>query len=175
MTALQYLHKIYRDDLWVKSLFSAAGVSLADVAQKIQDITNSNFFDLMPEKTVKSFENIMGITPTSGQTLDDRRAVIEARWKSDGKVSIDLIQAVCDSWKNGEIACTFTGGKITCTFVGAYGVPNDMDSLKTAIDDAKPAHLAVEYIIKYLLIRDVAKMTITQLNETPLSSFAGRR
>ena len=68
---------------------------------------------------------------------------------------------------------SFTGGKIRLQFVGAYGVPVDLDALKAAVRLVIPAHLAAEYAIKYLLIRDIHEvMTISTLETQPLGIFA---
>ena len=80
---------------------------------------------------------------------------------------------MCDAWKNGEVVVSFTGGKIRLQFVGAYGVPADLDALKAAVRLVIPAHLAAEYAIKYLLIRDIHEvMTISTLETQPLGIFA---
>ena len=51
--------------------------------------------------------------------------------------------------------------------------PN-LEDLKSAIEEIKPAHLAVAYAFNYLLIRDIHDvMTMGQLGQTPLNKFAG--
>ena len=83
------------------------------------------------------------------------------------------MQAVCDAWKNGEVVVSFPDGSIRLQFVGAFGVPSDLNALMTAVRLVIPAHLAVEYILKYLLIRDIHEvMTIGTLETQQLSNFA---
>ena len=75
--------------------------------------------------------------------------------------------------RNGEVIVTFPGSKLRLQFVGAYGVPVDLDALKASVRLVIPAHLAVEYVIKYLLIRDIHEvMTIGTLETQPLGNFA---
>lgn len=170
---LAQMNKLHRTDPWVNEIFAAAGLSLDTVAGLILDLYNSNWFDTMSERWVKRYEAKMAITPSAGQTLADRRSTIQAKWKSGGKVDLELIQAVCDSWRNGEVSAAFTDGTIQLTFNSIFGVPSDLQTLLSAVDDVKPAHLALAYVLKYLLISDVQSMTLAQMEETPLNNFAG--
>lgn len=118
-------------------------------------------------------ERLLGITPADGATLEERRTLVKARWRSGGKLTIEQVQAVCDAWRNGEVIVTFPGSKLRLQFVGAYGVPVDLDALKASVRLVIPAHLAVEYVIKYLLIRDIHEvMPISTLETQPLGNFA---
>jgi len=170
---LAQLNKLHRTDPWVNELFTASGLTLDAVAGLILGLYNSSWFDLLNEQWVKFYETKMGITPTATQTLPDRRSAIQAKWKSGGKIDLALIQAVCDSWLNGEVNAAFTGGTIQLTFNSIYGVPSDLQTLLNAVDDVKPAHLALAYVLKYLLISSVQSMTLAEMDATPLNHFSG--
>lgn len=167
--ALNCLHKLYRQDAWIQELFQAAG--LDDIQAAIDDLAAQNFFDTATW-ALAVYEKDLGIQAVGSD--ESRRSVIEAAWKSTGKVDIALLQAVADSWKNGEIEVKFIGGKIRIEFIGDYGVPSDLDRLKAAIDNTKPAHLAVIYAFRYLLIKDIHEvLTINQMQQLKLNQFAG--
>lgn len=170
---LAQLNKLHRTDPWVNEIFAAAGMTLDTVANLILDLYNSNWFDLLSEQWTLLYEKKMGITPSAEQTMADRRSTIQAKWKSGGKADLELIQAVCDSWMNGEVSAAFTDGTIQLTFNSIFGVPSDLQTLLSAVDDVKPAHLAVAYVLKYLLISDVQAMTLSEMEASPLSDFAG--
>ena len=170
---LTQLNKLHRTDPWVNEIFAASGLTLDAVADLILGLYNSSWFDLLNEQWVQRYEAKMAITPSAGQTLEDRRSAIQAKWKSAGKIDLALIQAVCDSWKNGEVSAAFTGGTIQLTFNSIYGVPSDLQTLLNAVDDVKPAHLELAYVLKYLLISDVQAMTLSQMEVTPINHFAG--
>lgn len=171
---LSKLHVLYRSDPWVNEVFAAVGLSMDEIADVIQSVYDSNWFDTMDEACILRYEAKMGLTPGQSQTLNDRRSAIEAKWKSSGIVNLELIQAVANSWKNGEVNCSFTGGKIYLTFNSIFGVPADLQSLLDAIDDVKPAHLAIAYTLKYLLIRDIeGEKTLTEMEALTMNQFAG--
>ena len=114
-----------------------------------------------------------GHHPSAGGHAGGTENALKSKWRAGGKLTIEQVQAVCDAWKNGEVVVSFPGGKIRLQFVGAYGVPVDLDALKAAVRLVIPAHLAAEYAIKYLLIRDIHEvMTISTLETQPLGNFA---
>lgn len=168
------LPRLYRSDPWVGAIFAASGMTLDQVAEGILGVYNSNWFDTMAEEYVVVYENAMGITPRADQTLEDRRSAIEARWKSAGKVDVALLRSVADSWKKGEVNVDFVDGKLVLAFNSIYGVPEELGGLLAAIDEVKPAHLALVYTLRYLLLRDVhGVMALAELGQTPLNHFAG--
>ena len=114
------------------------------------------------------------LTPLPGAALVPRRRALSPLWRANGKVGLEQIQVVADAWRNGEVAVSFTQGRIHIQFVGSFGVPADMDGLKLAMGRAVPAHLPVDYTLRYLLIRDIhGAMTLSELERTPLNHFAG--
>ena len=101
--------------------------------------------------------------------------MLQAKWRSaTGKCDVDLIQRVCDSWQNGEVDVDFVDGEIVLRFVGAYGVPDAdaLAALKTAVQEVIPAHLAVAYLYRYLLVREVHGMVISTLQTHTIDEFA---
>lgn len=168
------LHKIYRKDSWVAALFEAAGIELDKLGQYIDDIYSQYFFDTATDKGLDYYEREAALKSRSIMELDDRRAAVEAKWKSSGKVDIFLIQEVADSWRNGEVEVSFVSGKIKVEFKGDFGIPKDLESLKKAIEDVKPEHLAILYAFKYLLIEDIHEvLTIDDMQALTLDKFAG--
>lgn len=107
-------------------------------------------------------------------TLEERRTALIARWRAAGKCDVELIQRVCDSWKNGEISVGFAEGVIVLTFVGAYGVPEaaELAALQDAVERTIPCHLETEYLYRYLLVREVDGMMLDELQGHTMHDFA---
>ena len=168
---LAAIHKVYRRDEWIQAIFNAAGIQLDDLDQLISDLEDQYYFDTATWG-LKLYERDLAVKPV--KSIDDRRATVEARWKSSGKVDIALLQSVADSWRNGEITVRFEEGKIKIDFVSLFGIPDGLDSLQAALDDVKPAHLAIMYAFRYLLIKDIHGVkTISEMQQTKLNQFAG--
>lgn len=168
---LRSLPVAYRTDKWVCDLLAA--IQSLDNTQREQmlDITQQLFPGSMTwALTIE--ERDAGL-PSTG-TLEERRTALIARWRAAGKCDVELIQRVCDSWKNGEISVGFAEGVIVLTFVGAYGVPEaaELAALQEAVECAIPCHLAVSYLYRYLLVREVDGMMLDELQGHTMHDFA---
>lgn len=169
---LDNLPRQYRGDPTVKALSGAIEGVLAALETEAASVPPQISLDAVTWN-LETEERLVGITPAPGATPEERRTALKSKWRSGGKLTIEQVQAVCDAWKNGEVVVSFTGGKIRLQFMGASGVPADLDALKAAVRLVIPAHLAMEYVIKYLLIRDIHEvMTISTLETQPLGNFA---
>ena len=169
---LDNLPRQYRGDPTVKTLADAICGVLAALETEAASVPPQISLDAVTWN-LETEERLVGITPAPGATPEERRTALKSKWRSGGKLTIEQVQAVCDAWENGEVVVSFTGGKIRLQFVGAYGVPVDLDALKAAVRLVIPTHLAAEYAIKYLLIRDIHEvMTISTLETQPLGIFA---
>ena len=172
MQLVRNLPQQYREDPWVLALADAILGVLEDQDAQSVSIREQLSLDTITW-ALEIEEALAGIVPPADATLENRRSTLKAKLRSSGKVTIELIQAVADAWRTGEVEVSFTGGKIRLQFVGAYGVPVDLDALKVAVRLVIPAHLAAEYAIKYLLIRDIHEvMAISTLETQPLGIFA---
>lgn len=161
----------YRTDKWVCDLLAA--IQSLDDTQREQmlDITQQLFPGSMT--WALAIEERDAGLPSTG-TLEERRTALIARWRGSGKCDVDLIQRVCDSWKNGEISVGFAAGVIVLTFVGAYGVPEaaELAALQDAVEHTIPCHLAVSHLYRYLLVREVDGMTLDELQGHTMHDFA---
>jgi len=143
------LHKLYRTDPWVNELFNSAGIELDSIGNLLDEIEQQMFFDTVADDGLKVYEKDLGIVTNTSLSLADRRSAVSAKWKMGDKSDLTLIQLIADSWHNGAVDVEFINGKIHAEFVSIYGIPTDIDGLKDAIEQIKPAHLAIYYTFKY--------------------------
>lgn len=168
---LRSLPVAYRTDKWVCDLLEA--IRGLDESQRTEMLdTAAQLFPASMTWLLETEERAANL-PSTG-TLEERRTALIARWRGSGKCDVDLIQRVCDSWKNGEISVGFAAGVIMLTFVGAYGIPAPaaLAALQEAVDRTIPCHLAVSYLYRYLLVREVSAMTVDELQRHRIGDFA---
>ena len=122
---------------------------------------------------VDYYEKELNIITDYTKNSSYRRSVVKSKWRSDGKLDSDLIKRVCDSFSNGDVQVTYDG-IIHVKFTSVVGTPPNMDDLKNAVEQIKPAFILLEYLYRYLLIKEIdSVMTINQLQATLLNKFAG--
>ena len=143
---LEQLHRLYREDPWVNELLRAGTVTMEQLAEKILEIYNSNWFDTMSESYVDLYEKKLGITKNPSKSLADRRGAIEAKWKSSGKITVDMLQALMDTMGPG---CTVEFEEGVINVIGEGYVPDD--GRMNAIEEIKPAHLPTQRIAELTL------------------------
>ena len=170
---LRSLPVAYRTDKWVRDLLGC----IAALDEKQRESALETAAQLFPDAMtwiLETEEHIAGLEGNAAMTLEERRTALQARWRAAGKCDVDLIQRVCDSWKNGEISVGFAKGVIVLTFVGAYGVPEaaELAALQEAVDRTIPCHLAVSYLYRYLLVREVDGMALDELQGHTMHDFA---
>lgn len=166
------LNSLQRKDPLTLNILDSESKELEILSEKIKDFKIQYYFDTMTWYA-DELAKVMGITFSPDLPIEEKRSIIEAKYKGDGKADIYLLQAVADSWKNGQVDVDFIDGKIKIMFNGIYGIPGDLTYLEEILDDVKPAHLPIEYQFLYFLINDVEnKMTLGNLETLTLDKFA---
>ena len=60
-----------------------------------------------------------------------------------------ITSKIANSWRNGNVTVLFTDAVINIIFVSIVGIPYNIETLKFAIEEAKPAHLPIKFKIIY--------------------------
>ena len=173
LVIIRQLPSAYRRDTWVRDLLGC----IAALDEKQRESALETAAQLFPDAMtwiLETEERIAGLEGNAALTLEERRTALQARWRAAGKCDVELIQRVCDSWKNGEISVGFAKGVILLTFIGAYGIPApaELAALQEAVDRTIPCHLAVQFLWRWLLVREVSAMTVDELQSHHISDFA---
>ncbi|MCQ9627781.1 DUF2313 domain-containing protein [Cetobacterium somerae] len=142
------LHKIFRVDPYINNLLGTAGDKLDDISTKTDEVGKEYWFDTMSAVGIAIMENQMDYK-CMGKTIEEKREEIEGRWKIAGKCDLQLLQTIANTWRNGQVAVIFTNAVIEITFISIVGIPRDVEALKEAINQAKPAHLPINYTFRY--------------------------
>ncbi|WP_203363093.1 putative phage tail protein [Bacillus sp. REN10] len=165
---------ILRESPEFKEMARVQGKIFDRLEGHIDDVLNNTFIDdaiwglSIMEKEFK-------IPTDVNKPLDQRRSVLKAKKRGIGTVSASLIKSVAESFRNGSVEVKAIKGqsKILVTFNDVYGIPPNLEDIKQAIRKILPAHRVIEFQFKYLLIKDVQKMTLAEMEATPLNKFAG--
>ena len=131
-------------------VYAAQSSEINKINTSIADIKNQLSVNTATWGLAPFYEKPLGIVTDLSKSYDYRRSVIKAKMRGSGKFNNALVKAVCDSFTNGDVDVKFDG-TIHVTFINIYGIPPNMDDLKAAINDIKPAYLLLDYIFRYLI------------------------
>lgn len=141
------INKLNKDDPMTRNIIEAIAAEHELQRSDVEQVLKNLFFDTCSLKMLEFYETECGITSKAASEAD-RRSAVEAKWKSDGKCDIMLLQMIADSWKYGKTDIDYEDFKLTVAFIDK-GVPTDIEGLKQELEEAKPAHIPIEYIYTY--------------------------
>lgn len=171
-TLKTYLPPILTDSAIFEELLKSEGIEFDNIYGKLADLELQFGVDTATW-ALDIYEKELNITTDYTKELDYRRSVIKSKWRGSGKLTNALIKIVCDSFSNGDVNVTYDG-TIHVQFTSVIGTPPNMDDLKNAVEQIKPAYILLDYLYRYLFIKEInGVMTLNQLQSTPLNKFAG--
>lgn len=171
---LGYMPNFYRTSKVIEDLFQVEGNEVDDIKAAASGVLNQFFVD-SATWGLDRWEQELGIPTVSGKLDSERRSVIKSKIRGVGTVTVQLVESVAEAYDRGSIEVTQQPAlyQFTVRFVDTLGAPPNLDDLKEAIEEIKPAHLDVVYEYRYLLVNQIHNvMTINELQLQPLSNFA---
>jgi hypothetical protein len=159
---LSYCPRYYETSRVFKSCLQASGEEFDNLKLGIEEILDQFF---VPTATwgLDRWEEELGLTSYAGKPLDQRRSRIISKLRGMGTVTVSLIKNVAESYVYGTVEVTENPSEysFTITFVDKHGIPPNFDDLKAAIEEIKPAHLAVNYVLRYLIWDELDAAALT--------------
>ncbi|WP_179033369.1 putative phage tail protein [Paenibacillus kribbensis] len=169
-----FLPSYYETSRVMRSDMDAKGSEL-DALYLAMDATVGQFFVRTATWGLERWEMELGIETDLGKPLDQRRAVVESKLRGAGTFSGQLVKNVAEAYDGGTVDVTFHPAEwgFTVKFIDTIGIPPNVDDLKAAIEEIKPAHMAVEYKLRYLTIAEVESMTLYENEHTTQDRYLG--
>ncbi len=145
-----------------KSYLQAAGPELDQFKQGVNEVLDQ-WFARKAGWGLDRWEEELGLINYAGKPDNQRQDRIISKIRGVGTVTIQLVKAACEAYDGGAVEVTEQPElyQFTVEFVDTYGIPPNLDDLKAAIEEIKPAHLAVFYKFRYLLWEDLDAVNIT--------------
>lgn len=110
------------------------------------------------------WERAYGIKTDITKSYNFRRTRIKSKMRGQGTTTKAMIKNTSESFSNGEVDVIENNSQYTFTvkFIGVRGIPPNLDDLKNAIEEIKPAHLAFTFEYTYNTWNDISHMTWNQ-------------
>ncbi|WP_332309834.1 putative phage tail protein [Paenibacillus sp. Aloe-11] len=169
-----FLPSYYETSRVMRSDMDAKGSEL-DALYLAMDATVGQFFVRTATWGLERWEMELGIETDLGKPLDQRRAVVESKLRGAGTFSGQLVKNVAEAYDGGTVDVIFHPAEwgFTVKFIDTIGIPPNVEDLKAAIEEIKPAHMAVEYKLRYLTIAEVESMTLYENEHTTQDRYLG--
>ncbi|WP_202906843.1 YmfQ family protein [Abyssisolibacter fermentans] len=147
---MSYLPNSYKTSHVMVSIADTENNELQDFKANLEGVLNQ-FFIETADFTLERWEKDLGIPVNNSKDLEYRRSVIKSKLRGKGTITINLIKNVAESYSNGEVEVTEDNKNYNfiIKFVGIKGIPPNMDDLKKAIEEIKPAHLGFDFEYTY--------------------------
>ncbi|WP_427340658.1 YmfQ family protein [Caloranaerobacter sp. DY30410] len=157
---MKYLPGYYRTSQVMTNITNAEDTELQLFITNLTNTLNQFFVDLA-DTSLDRWEKELGIPVNSSKPDEYRRSVIKSKLRGQGTITVNLIKNVSESYSNGEVEVIEDNPNYSFTikFVGTRGIPPNLDDLKSAIEEIKPAHLAVQYEFTYTTWGEVKNTT----------------
>lgn len=146
---INYLPIYERDSKVFQNLIDIEALEIDDRAEDIEDFIKQLSINTATWG-LTIYEQELEIKKDIDKSYEERRSAIKSKLRGTGKADKALIKLVSDAHTNGDVDVTFDG-KINIKFISVYGIPPNIEDLKRALEDVKPAHLDIIYIFNYII------------------------
>ena len=147
----------------ILALQAAIGSELDLIDAAIADVLLQYYVDTATDEGLVFWESFVGISSYVGQTLAERRSRIISKIRGIGTVTVAMIKDVAESFEYGLVNVTEDNANYAfeIKFTDVCGVPSRIADVQAAIEDIKPAHLAVTYAYTYTVYNVIATSGLT--------------
>lgn len=136
------LPSTYKKDSWVQAIMQAAQLELDKLEIDAIQLGNELMLNFTSEKQLKVEEMLCGFEVSEKESIQSRKANVSAKWKVKSIITLDTLQAVVDSWEDGNVELSYPDAdSVHLTFVEPSGVPEDLQGMYKSLREVAPAHI----------------------------------
>jgi len=150
---LAYVPQFIQTARSYKAVIDTEGPEFDLVRTNLADILKQFYVETATAWGLDLWEQMLDLKSYAGKPLEQRRSRIISKLRGMGTVTVVLIQNVAESYSYGSVAVTEYPDQYSFTvkFIDERGIPANLNDLKAAIEEIKPAHLAVTYEFTYFI------------------------
>lgn len=142
----KYLPALYKKDGWIDTIFNSGQIKLDELEADAIQLGNELLLNLMSEKQLEVEESLCGISELQ-ENIQDRKAVVSAKWKSRPVVILSTLQAIADSWEDGKVKATYPNAEyVRLEFEKDV---KEYQKMLEAIRETMPAHIPLFASVLY--------------------------
>lgn len=146
-----------------KAYLQAVGPEMDLFKQGVNEILDQFFVRRSQAWGLDVWEDELALSSYTGKPDQQRQDRLVSKIRGIGTVTIQLVKTTCEAYDGGTVDVTEQPEvyQITVKFIDTRGVPPNLDDLKTAVEEIKPAHLTVVYEFSYLIWDELDTENVT--------------
>lgn len=159
-TLLAYQPDYYKDSKVMENINNANAIELNLIDVNLKDTYNQLFVDTA-NIYLERWEKELGLPIANAYDINYRRTKIYSKKKGQYTITPIQIKNIAESFENGEVEVIEHNSDyyFIIRFTSTKGIPQNLQDLKDAINELKPAHLGVEYEFTFTTWGEVKTIT----------------
>lgn len=146
--------------------------AIQDGVRPVIDELNNNIDSLFEQAFINTatwaidlWEKAFGIK-SSEDNIEERRSRVMSKMRSGGTLSLSIFENILSSFYNGQVEIVEipAESKFEVHFTSTVGTPRNIDTITQVINEIKPAHLAFEYVIVFVMHSEIQQYTHADLS-----------
>ena len=155
----------YQTSKLTAAINGANADELNRIEKRFDDVLDQ-FFVNTADFSLSRWEEELGLEVNENYDIEYRRSRIISKLRGTGTVTVKLVESVAESFSNAECEIIEHPAeyRFTVKFVGMIGIPPNMEDLRAALEDCKPAHLNFDFEYTYNTHSDLSRFTHSELS-----------
>lgn len=145
-----HIQSILKSDEFTNDLFDSISIELNNTSHQLELTFQELFIDSATGDGIVALEKRLGIVTDILKPIEQRRSLLKARLRGRKKVSISVVDSICEAWINGEVDTSIISNKIKVVFISIGGIPDKLSDLEETLYKLIPTHLEIEWEFTYL-------------------------
>ena len=143
---IKTLPKCYRKDSWVNAIYDSVAKEFETFKINNQSNLDNLNFDTLDERGCTLYEKDLAIKYNENRTIQERRALIKAKWNANYKCSVQQLQQLADGYYNGCLTVSYKGDAwLRFSTKGINYFDTDFTEFLRVVDELKPAHFGIKW------------------------------
>ena len=113
------------------------------------------------------WEDDLGIAYNPSLSIEERREIIKARLRMQGKTTLEMIKNVAEAFSGGEVKIIEYPEefRFVIKFIGVTGIPANMNLFIETMEQIRPAHLAYSFDYTYNTWGQISHRTWEEMSQ----------
>lgn len=147
---LGYYPPVIQSILDFQAIVDSESPEIESLGEEVSKVSLDAYLTTMSEERITQWEKRLGVRPSANATLEDRRSVILARVRGQGKLNTALIDKIVNAFTGNTAKSKVVNGVLYIEIrLPANNRNYDLDSLKNELLKKVPAHLGVQITLEY--------------------------